>query len=62
MPKKFTEPRIRREYYLPESLSLAFDLYLFDPMRGKPKFGRRSEVVEGLIREFLSKQKVGNPS
>ena len=59
MPTKYTEPRVRREYQLPESLALAFDLYLYDPVRGRPKFGKGSEVVARLIREFLSKQKVG---
>lgn len=44
---------------LPVTLSADVDLALFDPVRGKIKYGARSRLVAGLLTKWLAKRKKG---
>jgi metal-responsive CopG/Arc/MetJ family transcriptional regulator len=39
---------------LPVELVADIDLALFDPIRGKIKYGQRSRLIAGLLRRWLS--------
>ena len=41
---------------LPMDLSASVDLALFDPIRGKIKYGARSRLVSDLLRGWLEKR------
>ena len=41
---------------LPMNLSASVDLALFDPIRGKIKYGARSRLVSDLLRGWLEKR------
>ena len=53
MPKKYVEARREIEISLPESLVAALDILFFDPARGKPAHGKRSEFIAIAIRDRL---------
>ena len=42
---------------LPVALAADVDLALFDPLRGKIKYGARSRLVAGLLRKWLNRNK-----
>jgi hypothetical protein len=42
---------------LPIQVAADLDLALFDPVRGKIKYGSRSRLISGLVQRWLGKQK-----
>ena len=52
-------PFLRADYKisLPAAVCAEVDLLLLDPITRKPKYGARSKLIEGLLREWLAKQK-----
>ena len=42
---------------LPVEVAADVDLALFDPVRGKIKYGARSRLIAGLLRKWLTERK-----
>ena len=55
--KPYAEPRVAWKIYLPQQLAAQVELLLLDPMREKVKYGARNELLEGLLRDWLERQK-----
>lgn len=51
------DPPVNVVISLPQSLATKLDLLLFDPVRGKPKYGARSKFIQQLIIDYLRKSK-----
>jgi len=52
-------PRRSRHIYLREDIAATVDLILLDPMREKVKYGKWSDLVEALLRTWISEQRRG---
>ena len=57
MPKKRPEELVRIKVSLPASLVAQLNLHFFDPVYGKPEYGKRSALIEQLLRDWLKGQK-----
>ena len=57
--KPYSEPRVQWKLYLPASIAAEVELLLLDPMREKVKYGARNELVETLLKEWLTAQRKG---
>ena len=62
MPKKYVEERREIKLSLPSSLITELDLMFFDPVRGRPRHGARSEFVSRAIHAALTLVKSKEPS
>lgn len=49
-----TSKSVPRKVYLPEEVDNRIDLYLADPLRGKPIYGGFSQLVTKLLVDFLA--------
>ncbi len=58
MPRKYLEPRRRVEIWLPESIKARLDLICLDPLRGKPDYGKRSELIQQLLQDHFNQRQV----
>lgn len=54
-------PNVRWVHYVPFDLAAKVELILADPIRGKAKFGERSDLMTTLLRDWLKKLE-GEPS
>lgn len=60
MPRhKSPEPFIRWTVLIPAALAAEIEMLFFDPVHGKPHYGKRSELVTELLRAYLSQVKSG---
>lgn len=59
MPKKRPEELARIKVSLPTSLVAQLNLQFFDPVYGKPQYGKRSALIERLLRDWLKGQQSG---
>jgi len=50
-------PPIEWSISLPSDLAAQVELLLLDPMRGKPKVGARSKLIEQLLRGWIEERK-----
>lgn len=59
-----TDPPIRTEVQVPQSVLVQVDLLLVDPVRNRPAYGARSKLVTKLLRNWLTevKQKRVSPN
>jgi len=55
MPKR-KEPRREIIVQLPEKLAAEVDVLLWNPVRGKVKYGARSDLISELLRRWVSLQ------
>lgn len=51
------DPPIRKNVHIPSSVVVAVELHLFDPLRGKSKYGGWSDLMTELLRNWLEEQK-----
>lgn len=56
MPPRKLDPVIEWKLTVPSSLSARVEFQLFDPVRGKPKYGARSALINQLLTEWVEKQ------
>jgi Arc/MetJ-type ribon-helix-helix transcriptional regulator len=55
MPRrKLADPPIEVHLSIPSSLLAQVDKHLIDPIRGKPKYGARSELIKSLLTQWLA--------
>lgn len=60
MPRhKSPEPFIRWTVLIPAALAAEIEMLFFDPIHGKPHYGKRSELITELLRAYLSQVKSG---
>ena len=58
MPReRHTDPPKEVNLSLPTSLVDEVDLLLFNPTRGKLRYGARSKLIAGLLRQWLNAQR-----
>lgn len=58
MPRpRNTVQKTRWFVYVPEDLSATIDILLLNPTTGRVQYNARSQLVEELLREWLSKQR-----
>lgn len=50
------DPPVRIHIALSQSLLARLELHLHDPIRGKPRYGDRSKLIESLLEEWLKIQ------
>lgn len=62
MRRKRKEPHIRLDVEIPESLAAEVELLLFDPVRGKTRYGARQRLIENLLRKWVEESKPTQPS
>lgn len=55
MSRSRRPPYVRWKVNLDATLAAQIELHFFDPTHGKPRYGDRSELIEALLREWLSK-------
>lgn len=56
--KPHTDPPVRVEITVPQTVIAKLDLLLSDPLTARTKYGARSRLITRLIREWLlTKQK-----
>lgn len=48
------DPRRRINLYIDEAVLAELQLYYFDPARGKPKYGKLSDLVNVALKQHLS--------
>lgn len=51
--RALADSRRRVNVYISEELLLKFNLIHFDPSRGRPEYGRLSEIINQLLRFHL---------
>ena len=61
MPRKYVERRERLVLSIPESLGAQLDLLTYDPVRGRPRYGGRSEIAIRALREYLDRNQPKEP-
>lgn len=59
--QKFLDTRVRLEVALPESLKTMMDLELWSDLEGRVPYGKTSELIVQLIREWLNSRGVVAP-
>lgn len=52
---KHLDPPVEVRVNIPESVLAEVDLRLFDPLRGRIRYGARSKLVTRLLRSWLEK-------
>lgn len=52
--KPHTDPPIPLKIYLPKSMVEELDLMMYDPLRGKPTYGMRSQFIQNLVRQWFN--------
>ena len=52
-------PRRSRHLYIREDIAATVDLILLDPLREKVKYGKWSDLVETLLRNWIAEQRTG---
>lgn len=57
-PKKTDRP-IEKSVNLPESIVAQVEIHLFSELEGKVPFGAWSELMKGLLKEWLEKKHGG---
>lgn len=58
--KPRTIPRIGKRVYIRQDIMATVDLILLDPMREKVKYGKWSDLLEALLRNWVAEQRSGN--
>lgn len=58
MPKTLAEPRTKRLVYVDQTVDEALQLLLADPLRGRTQYGTWSDLVNALLRRWLTEQGV----
>ena len=56
-PKKHDTP-VSWYVSLPQSLAAEVELILLDPLTGRPEFGKRSQLVESLLRNWVEEMRL----
>lgn len=57
MPRhKRPDAPVRLHITLPQSLLARLELILHDPIRNKARYGERSAIIEGLVREWIEER------
>lgn len=60
MPRpRLSDPPIRIHISVPSSVLAEFDLRCFDATRMQVEYGKRSQVIVQLIRDWLDRQRNG---
>lgn len=58
MPReRHSDPPVDVQFSLPGSLVEEVDLLLFDPVRGKLRYGARSRLAASLLRQWVESQR-----
>jgi hypothetical protein len=58
MPRpKSVEPFVKWTVLVPAVLAAEFELLFFDNVHGKPQYGKRSEIITHLLREYMAVRK-----
>lgn len=50
-------PRSEKHIRIREDIMATVDLLLLDPMRAKVKYGKRSDLIEDLLRQWIDEQR-----
>jgi hypothetical protein len=51
-PENYTQWKV----HIDATIAARVEMRFFDPIRGKPKYGSRHELINELLREWLEKQ------
>ena len=66
MPRRANaEPSVSRHVNIRQTISARVDLLLMDPVKGRPRYGAFSSLVEQLLSKHLQEQEnagSGNPT
>lgn len=58
MPRpKSIEPFVKWTVLVPAVLAAEFELLFFDNVHGKPQYGKRSEIITQLLRDYMALRK-----
>jgi metal-responsive CopG/Arc/MetJ family transcriptional regulator len=49
-------PKKAWKVYIPEDLAAKVEILLADPLRGKRAYGKRNELIEALLRDWMANQ------
>lgn len=56
-----TLQRVAVKIQLDLDLAAELDMLCFDPLRGKPSYGDRSDIINKLLRAYLKEQRIADP-
>lgn len=56
MPPRKLDPVIEWKLTIPESLAARVEFQIFDPVRGKSKYGARSALINRLLAKWVEEQ------
>ena len=63
MPRPRRKDRVARwKLSINEEIAAKVDLYMFDPITLRPRYGERSRLVEQLLTEWLESKEVKEPT